>query len=157
MQNPPPRLHYKICRLTLFKQLCREVSADCISDQCVQEVDARLNQQEGCMPICLGPGTPLLQARWGCCKAISRDWQSQKRAKAFEKAKQNASLFFPPLITPAMPKFIPTFSLGLYFFQVMHVTVTNYGCSRNKSCGLIGSAVKWGKSVGRGKLWAVVE
>lgn len=96
VQNPPPHLHYKICRLTLFKQLCREVSAGCISEQCAQEVDAHLNQQQGCIPICLGLGTPLLPARWGCCKAISKDWQSQKGAKAFAKAKQNASPFFSP-------------------------------------------------------------
>lgn len=49
------------------------------------------------MLICLGTGTPLLQTRQGCCKAIGRDWQSQKGAKAFEKAKQiDSPVFFSP-------------------------------------------------------------
>lgn len=43
------------------------------------------------------------------------------------------------------------------FFQARHVTVNNYGCKRNKSYGHIGTTMKWGRSVGKGKLWVVLE
>lgn len=37
------------------------------------------------------------------------------------------------------------------------LTVNNYGCSRNKSCGHISTTMKWGKSVGKkgncGRFW----
>lgn len=122
--------------------LLSRLSVGCDSEQGVQEVVMLLNQQHGCMHICLGTVAPPLQTWQGCCKTIGRDWQSQKVAKDFEKVKQNASPFFVPLITSTITKFIPMLSLGLYLFQAMHVTVNNYGCSRNKSCGHIGSAMK---------------
>lgn len=68
--------------------------------------------------------------------------RARREPKLLKKQSKMPLLPHPPLITSTIAKFIPMFSLGLYFFQARHVTVNSYGCSRNKSCGHTGITMK---------------
>lgn len=84
-------------------------------------------------------------------------WQGleeSKESQSFRK-KRMSPLFSPQYLLQQSPKLSPGFYLGIHFFlnffQAMHVTVNNYGCRRNKSCSLVGTAMKWGESDGKGE------